>query len=215
MSEKKTEQTFNNINDVFWFIQKNLKAPKSQYNKFGGYNYRNCEDIQQGIKDIAPEGACVYVTDDIVQVANRIYVKATATLSFGDKTIQNTAYAREPESQKGMNDSQVTGSASSYARKYALGGLFMVDDQKDADSQDNKADAVPKKNQAVKQNTAPELTPAQQWIKQSVLAIKGFQTKEEVTNWFKDNVSGLSALSDKQQAYLEKVAGEHKDTLNA
>lgn len=118
------------------YIQSNLKAPKNQRNSFGGYNYRSCEDIMEAVKPLLKDVNCTLtVSDDIVQVGDRIYVKATATLKTpsGEK-YENVAFAREPQSKKGMDDSQVTGAASSYARKYALNGLFCIDDTKDADS---------------------------------------------------------------------------------
>lgn len=134
MATKKEE----NLNELV-FIQSNLKAPKSQRNTFGGYNYRNCEDIMEAVKPLLKEVNCtLVVSDDIVQIGDRIYVKATATLRTPNGTeYQNTAFAREALTKKGMDDSQVTGAASSYARKYALNGLFCIDDTKDADSLNN------------------------------------------------------------------------------
>lgn len=115
-------------------IQQSLNAPKNQFNKFGGYNYRNCEDILMALKPLL--GECVLViNDEIVSVCDRVYVKATATLKLGNESESATAYARESMTKKGMDEAQVTGSASSYARKYALNGLLMIDDNKDADSQ--------------------------------------------------------------------------------
>lgn len=114
-------------------IQLELKAPKKQYNKFGGYAYRNCEDILEAVKPLL-NGLILTISDEMVLVGNRVYVKATATISDGSESLFVHAYAREPESRKGMDDSQVTGSASSYARKYALNGLFLIDDTKDADA---------------------------------------------------------------------------------
>ena len=122
-------------------IQQELIAPKNQYNSFGKYNYRSCEDILEGLKPcLARVGAAVTVSDEVVMVGDRYYIKATATLHDTESTaiIQNTAYAREEDSKKGMDASQVTGSTSSYARKYALNGLFCIDDVKDADSRDNR-----------------------------------------------------------------------------
>lgn len=122
-------------------VQQELIAPKNQFNKFGGYNYRSCEDILEGLKTcLAKVKAAVTITDDIVEVSGRHYVKATATFhdAESDGCISNTAFAREEETVKGMSSSQVTGSASSYARKYALNGLFAIDDVKDADSRDNR-----------------------------------------------------------------------------
>lgn len=113
-------------------IQKKLVAPKSQVNSFGGYNYRNCEDIMTALKPFLGD-VFVIVSDDIVMIGDRFYVKATAKISDGENEISNTAFARETISRKGMDDSQLTGSTSSYARKYALAGLFLIDDNKDAD----------------------------------------------------------------------------------
>lgn len=118
-------------------IQVELKAPKNQYNSFGKYKYRSCEDILEAAKPLAvAKGAVITVSDEVVEVATRIYVKATATitdLEDGSTTFA-TAMAREAESKKGMDEAQVTGAASSYARKYALGGLFCLDDVADADA---------------------------------------------------------------------------------
>lgn len=117
-------------------IQQELKAPKGQYNSFGKYHYRSCEDIVESVKPLlAKHGVQLTLTDDIVMVGDRIYVKATATL-YDEKgaTETATAFAREPEQKKGMDESQITGTASSYARKYALNGLFLIDDTKDPDT---------------------------------------------------------------------------------
>ena len=116
-------------------IQSLVKAPKGQVNKFGNYKYRSCEDIVEAVKlVINPLGYYLTITDDIVSIGERIYVKATATLSNGEYTFTASAYAREEETKKGMDAAQITGSASSYARKYALNGLFAIDDTKDADA---------------------------------------------------------------------------------
>ena len=114
-------------------IQQKLKAPKGQMNKFGGYKYRSCEDILEAVKPLLGD-LILTVSDDIALVGNRVYVKATATVSDGEHTVSTTAFAREAETKKGMDDAQITGSASSYARKYALNGLFCIDDTKDADA---------------------------------------------------------------------------------
>ena len=108
-------------------IQRELKAPKNQYNKFGGYKYRNCEDILESAKPLL-NGLVLSISDEIVLVGTRFYVRATATITDGENTYSATAYAREEESKKGMDASQLTGSTSSYARKYALNGLFCIDD---------------------------------------------------------------------------------------
>ena len=133
-------------------IQNKLKAPKNQENKFGGYKYRSCEDIMEALKPLLNEEKCVLVVkDDIVMFGNpdneksqcRFYVKAIATLfdESGKEIASTTAFAREPLTKKGQDESQITGAASSYARKYALNGLFCIDDTKDADTMDNRDDS--------------------------------------------------------------------------
>jgi hypothetical protein len=114
-------------------IQQKLKAPKSQVNTFATYKYRSCEDILEAVKPLLND-LVLTISDDIVEVGGRVYVKATASLSSGSGSVSTTAFARESLSKKGMDDSQITGSASSYARKYALNGLFCIDDTKDADA---------------------------------------------------------------------------------
>lgn len=117
-------------------IQTELKAPKSQYNNFGKYKYRNCEDILESLKPIlAKNRTIVTISDDVVSVGDRIYIRATAKIVDTEtgESVETTAYAREEESKKGMDGSQLTGSSSSYARKYSLNGLFAIDDTKDSD----------------------------------------------------------------------------------
>ena len=116
-------------------IQHKLKAPKGQYNSFGKYKYRSCEDILEAVKPILNEVGCTLtLSDEIVLIGDRYYIKATAKLTGADTNEVTTAYAREDLDKKGMDGSQVTGTASSYARKYALNGLFCIDDTKDADT---------------------------------------------------------------------------------
>lgn len=116
-------------------VQMELKAPKGQFNSFGKYNYRSCEDILEAVKPLLDKNDLVMtVSDEIVAVGDRIYIKATATVRHGNEVVTNTAYARESEKKTGMDDSQITGTASSYARKYCLNGLFLIDDTKDADT---------------------------------------------------------------------------------
>lgn len=117
-------------------IQQELKAPKGQINSFGNYKYRSCEDILEAVKPLLG-GALLLITDEIIQLGDRFYVKATASIKDGDEIVQVSAYAREPLSKKGMDEAQITGATSSYARKYALNGLFCIDDTKDADTKDN------------------------------------------------------------------------------
>ena len=117
------------------YIQENLNAPKNQFNSFGKYNYRNAEDILLALKPLAAKnGLILLVSDSIELIGERYYVKSTASLTDGQNTVQAEAFAREALSKKGMDDGQVTGSTSSYARKYALNGLLCIDDNKDADS---------------------------------------------------------------------------------
>lgn len=118
-------------------IQQELKAPKNQRNNFGGYNYRSCEDILEAVKPLLKEQKLVMnISDELVYIGERYYIKATAILTDIESNDQfiNVAYAREEETKRGMDCSQITGTASSYARKYALNGLFLIDDTKDADT---------------------------------------------------------------------------------
>ena len=126
-------------------IQKELKAPKNQRNNFGGYNYRSCEDIFEAVKPLLAENGLVLTVSDTMElVGDRYYIKATATLRNIDslEEISNTAYAREEETKKGMDGSQITGASSSYARKYALNGLFLIDDVKDSDTTNTGAEVT-------------------------------------------------------------------------
>jgi len=126
-----------NIRQKLSIVQKNLVANKGQTNTFGKYSYRSCEDILEALKPHL-DGCTVTLSDEIVMVGDRIYVKSTATFADESNAIDVTAFAREPESRKGMDDAQLTGSTGSYSRKYALNGLFCIDDVKDADTMDNR-----------------------------------------------------------------------------
>lgn len=126
-----------NIYEKLLAIQSELKAPKGQYNNFGKYKYRSCEDILEAVKPIcAKHKAALILSDEMIVLGDRYYIKAKATLIDTEDCCEvcNTAYAREEETKKGMDGSQITGTASSYARKYALNGLFCIDDTKDADT---------------------------------------------------------------------------------
>lgn len=133
-------------------IQSELKAPKGQRNTFGKYNYRSCEDILEAVKPLLTErGLVILITDDIVQIGERYYVRATATIYDSEGSyISNSALAREELKRTGMDASQITGATSSYARKYALNGLFAIDDTKDADAT-NKGQDEPKPAKATAQ----------------------------------------------------------------
>ena len=116
-------------------IQSSLKAPKSQFNKFGNYSYRNCEDILEAVKPLLKEtGLVLTINDEMVELGGKIYVKSTSTITDGENKLSNSAFAREADEAKGMSSSQITGSTSSYAKKYSLNGLFLIDDTKDADA---------------------------------------------------------------------------------
>lgn len=124
-----------NITTRLASVQARLRAPKGQYNSFAKYHYRSAEDIIEAVKPLVHEqGMALTISDELVQVGDRYYVRATAAVSDGEQTVAVTGFAREASERKGMDDSQITGSASSYARKYALNGLFAIDDGKDADA---------------------------------------------------------------------------------
>ena len=131
------KETINSSNKLFYqkivAIQQNLKAPKGQRNNYGNYNYRSCEDILKAIKPLLGEGLVLTITDELVQIGDRYYIKATATIRDENLSISTEAFAREALAKKGMDESQITGAASSYARKYALNGLLCIDDTRDAD----------------------------------------------------------------------------------
>lgn len=138
-------------------IQSELKAPKTQFNKFGGYKYRKAEDILEAVKPLLAKQKCtLIITDDIVMVGNRIYVKATATIKNEKGEYEtSTGLAREEETKKGMDGSQITGASSSYARKYALNGLFAIDDNADSDTtNDGQHQAVQQQTQQQSAQTA-------------------------------------------------------------
>lgn len=125
------------VQEKLMVVQQELNAPKNQYNSFGKYKYRSCEDILEGVKPILEKvKATLVVGDELQQIGERYYIKATATFTDAEtgETVSNSAYAREEENKKGMDSSQVTGATSSYARKYALNGLFCIDDVKDSDA---------------------------------------------------------------------------------
>ena len=160
LTEETKEKT---ITEVLHDIQKALKVPKEQENKFGHYNYRSCEDILNAVKPHLPDGYVVTLTDKLVQVGDRYYVEAEACLRNGKSPGEfSKAYAREPESKKGMDASQITGCASSYARKYALSGLFGIGSEKDADFGDNSDAGMDKAKKLVEKVFNDEDVPDQQ-----------------------------------------------------
>lgn len=198
-----------NITKKLQIIQTKLKAPKSQRNEFGKYNYRNCEDILEAVKPLLAEvEAAIKITDEIVVIGDRYYVKATAMLidAADDKYahIENTAYAREEESKKGMDGSQVTGASSSYARKYALNGLFAIDDTKDSDTTNTgnsteKTEQKPKLDKALLDKAKSlniELNNIAKYLKKDVSDI----TNEELKKCIDQK---MKALAEKQAEVKE------------
>lgn len=163
-SNENKEVAISSIFDRLKGVQQQLKAPKNQRNNYGGYNYRSCEDILEAVKPLlGTNSLSLIINDEIVLIGDRYYIKATATI-FDDKGnyVSNSGYAREELTRKGMDSAQITGAASSYARKYALNGLFAIDDTKDADALNNGEE--PKKQTTAKsqQTTAPEKITAKQ-----------------------------------------------------
>lgn len=165
MATKEKEQD-KSLQESLVEIQKKLKAPKDLYNKFGNYNYRSAESILEAVKPLLAEnGVLMTIADEIVLIGNRYYVKATATVQKGGDTRFGVGYAREDDSKKGMDGSQVTGASSSYARKYALNGLFLIDDTKDADTDEYRK----QQENAPKQQPKPsQPQPAKQPQSQSI-----------------------------------------------
>ena len=143
------------LSEKLQVVQQTLNAPKDKYNAFGKYSYRSFEGICEGVKPLlASQGLTLVVSDELVLIGERYYVKAIATLSDGTDSITATAYAREEESKKGMDSAQVTGATSSYARKYALNGLFLIDDVKDPDSSEYQQASKGESNKATKEQIA-------------------------------------------------------------
>lgn len=182
-------------------IQSELNAPKNQFNKFGNYSYRSCEDILSAVKPLLLKYNCLLtLTDEVVEVGGRVYVKATAFLRQVDdenKGALTESYARESETRKGMDDSQITGSASSYARKYALNGLFLIDDVKDADANDDKQPDKPAEKPKGKiENALNAIKNAK-----TEEEIKKIETRLELSSWTDDEIVKIEAtLSDMREA---------------
>lgn len=187
-----------NIYEKLNLIQVSLKSPKSQYNSFGKYAYRSCGDILESVKaQLAELKVVIVLSDELVQIGDRFYIKATATLHDVDgASISNTAYAREEEIKKGMDGSQITGASSSYARKYALNGLLAIDDTKDSDAT-NKGEEPEVKPDPVQDGTLLE---AQQvGISLEKLAIYLKKTIGQLTN---NEI--LTAIAQKKTAMKKK-----------
>ncbi len=147
------------IQEKLFTVQQKLKVQKSNYNEFGKYSYRSAEDIEAAVKPLLAEAKCVLtIADELTLIGNRYYVEATASITdFDGNTISVKAYAREEEVKKGMDASQITGAVSSYARKYALSGLFAIDNTKDADTMDNTEKKAPKEDLPISIDEAKNL----------------------------------------------------------
>lgn len=202
------------IYEKLMMVQQKLKCSKSQYNSFGKYHYRSCEDILEGLKPCLKEvKAAVTVEDEVVEIGGRIYVRAMAVFhdAESDKLISNTAYAREGDTQSGMSPAQITGATSSYARKYALNGLFMIDDTKDSDTDENKIES-----DAKKKKTEPKAEVDKQLIdEKKVAALSNRCTADgvsPVTIMDKCHVKDLSQLTEKQFSWI--LANWSKEFVN-
>ncbi len=198
-------------------IQRELKAPKSQYNSFGKYNYRSCEDILEAVKPLL-RGAVITISDKVVEVGSRVYVQATATFYDGVFKHSVSAYAREPEDRKGMDDSQITGATSSYARKYALNGLLLIDDNKDADTDEHKKQTAPEKPTTAPQATKPETVKATTAdILKAVKAklgkkMEGMSDEEKVA-FYKFCIGGKKETVDVVQDIIDRYDDYYKPYL--
>lgn len=191
-----------NIYEKLAIIQEKISVPKNNVNDFGKYNYRSCEDILAAVKPILKEtGTVLTLDDEVVLINERYYVKATATLVSVEEgkfdTITNWAYAREEESKKGLDASQITGSCSSYARKYALAGLFLLDSEKDADTRDNRE---------------PEERPTEETMAKK---ITGTQLKTLKTKCETDNVDEAYICKSFRIKDLKELTGaQYKTTID-
>lgn len=190
------------IEDKLISIQTELKAPKGQYNNFGKYSYRSAEDILEAVKPLnAKQNLLLTLTDEPILVGDWHYIKATATLTDGDDTLKVTAYARESLNKKGMDDSQITGTASSYARKYALNGMYLIDDTKDADTDEYQYNQTNNKQQKQQNDN--------QVGKPVILAKfkQGGGTEEQFNEWYgKQVASGFN--HNQMDQYLTKTLKE-------
>lgn len=174
-------------------IQHKLKAPKGQYNSFGKYNYRSCEDILEGVKPLLKEhNLALLIDDEIVQIGERYYVKATAKITDGREFVSATAYAREPDTKKGMDESQITGATSSYARKYALNALLCIDDTKDADTMDNSKKPVQQTQESV-----------YNWYSLKTRAVQGGISEEELVHYVTETFEVRKPSELKQEHYQQ------------
>ena len=201
--------TENKIHEKLITVQKKLVAPKSNYNSFGKYKYRSAEDILEAVKPLnAKEGILLTITDEPVLIGDWHYIKATAIATDGTDNISVTAYARESETKKGQDLSQITGTASSYARKYALNGLYLIDDTKDADTdeyrnQGNKAPAVKSATQAEIGNLKKEIIAFSNLMKEQGKDVKPEQVEQtlNITDYAKLNSEDVKEAVNKLKGW--------------
>jgi hypothetical protein len=192
-------------------IQSELKAPKSQYNSFGKYKYRNCEDIMEAVKPLlSKHGMSMVITDQIIEKEGRFYVEAEVILFDKDgESLSVTAWAREEENKKGMDGSQVTGASSSYARKYALNGMFLIDDTKDADTTQGSDNATSQKaaSKPIRKNKTTPITQAkdENIMDKAVQYVKSSTNKTTAYNQIIKKYG--DQLTDKQKEGLKKFVG--------
>ncbi len=195
-------------------IQKKLKAPKGQTNTFGGYQYRSCEDIVEAVKPLLFEHDChLTLSDEMVCIGDRVYVKATATIKKGSEVIETAhGWAREALSKKGMDEAQVTGAASSYARKYALNGLLAIDDTKDADTMDNSSHGQPAAQSTQQPSQQPVSDDDKPWFSDDDLAsmkpnmIAKIQSGERTPADIVKNLRNSFKVSKKMAEQIERLA---------
>ena len=201
--------TENKIHEKLITVQKKLVAPKSNYNSFGKYKYRSAEDILEAVKPLnAKEGILLTITDEPVLIGDWHYIKATAIATDGTDNISVTAYARESETKKGQDLSQITGTASSYARKYALNGLYLIDDTKDADTdeyrnQGNKAPASKSASQAEIGNLKKEIIAFSKLMTEQGKDVKPEQVEQtlNITDYAKLNSEDVKAAVNKLKGW--------------
>lgn len=215
----------NSVLERLGFVQAFLKAPKGQRNTFGNYNYRSCEDILEAVKPLlADQRLTLTITDALENIGDRYYIKATAAVSpyDGTGTIVAEGYAREEETKKGMDGSQITGAAASYARKYALNGLFLIDDTKDSDHT-NQGPAKKPMYAKTEPKTEPVVQPAKVETQAKLggaIKLKGITDKQKIVNIL-DNLSAsnfevpsfMSLSENEARELLITVNKTHKDAL--
>ena len=198
-----------NLTQKLLNVQRDLKAPKGQYNSFGKYKYRSAEDILEAVKPInVRNGILLTITDEPILIGEWHYIKASATVTDGVDNLTVTAYARESETKKGQDLSQITGTASSYARKYALNGLYLIDDTKDADTdeyrnQGNKAPAVKSASQAEIGNLKKEVIAFSNLMKEQGKDVKPEQVEQtlNITDYAKLNSEDVKEAVNKLKGW--------------